>query len=452
MAKVWKVPQADCALIKKISRNNIETTLSKLDPFIVQSRWLAKSNRYSINTVGRIAFDTKNGRVISAKPMAQYISASAVLHCADGWSYLGRAINCLLKGDPHRVVHLAYYAELRAALSLLACEGIGVFSKSHFVIDGPESARKLPAQQQTHVAAWSYLRYWSTLRRSGDTFSNVIAPGGIPLSDWFQPIGGVDAVVRPKARQWFSQWSMDLALFSDDRDARNESSYRPDGIPMPWYVSPVDALLLATGLWEACEPSTASLFDGIDRHILRMTVESSFSATNGVTAAQDPTRFAALVDSIVDPLALDAATSANWKHFLNRGVVPDDPPLFFHSSQNPLDRTVGHAAILARAMLLLRLATGSTLRLIRSAGISAEKLGFWWSQLGINRGLWDGAKDHSELLDLWDDITALFEDIRIFRDTTPVADQTFQMISARLPQVVAGLGGCERVAIWSLTP
>jgi hypothetical protein len=384
--------------------------------------------------------------------MSHYIAASSVLHCADGWSYLGRAINSLLRGDPHRVVHLAYYAELRAALSLLACEGIGVFSRSHFVIDGSQSARKLPALQGTHVAAWSYLKYWSTLRRSGDLFSDVISPGGVSLSEWFHPVGGVDSIVRPKARHWFGQWSMDLARFSEDRDARNESSYRPDGIPTPWYVSPAGALSLATDLWEACEPSSVSLFDGIDRHILRMTAESSFSATQGATPAQRPQEFSHYVDSIVDPLALDSPSSASWKAFLSRQTAPDDPSIFSNSTGDPLDRLVGHAAILSRATLLLRLATGATQKLIRSAGVSGEKLEFWWHQLGTNRGFWDGTKDRSELLDLWDDIKVLFEDIQEFRDNVPPADQTFQMIGSRLPQVVAGLGGCERVAIWSLTP
>jgi hypothetical protein len=103
-------------------------------------------------------------------------------------------------------------------------------------------------------------------------------------------------------------------------------------------------------------------------------------------------------------------------------------------------------------MLLLRVAAGSSLRLIRSAGVTSEKLEFWWSELGISRGIWDGAKDQADLLDLWEDIAKLFEDIRDFQTSTPVPEQTFQVMSNKIPQVVAGLGGCERVAIWSLTP
>ena len=117
MAKAWKVHKADAGLIRKLSRDNVAQALARLDPFIAKRRWLAKTNRYAINTVERLALDLKPGKTLHAKHLAQYIAASSILHCADGWSYLGRAINCLLKGDPHRVVHLAYYAELRAALS-----------------------------------------------------------------------------------------------------------------------------------------------------------------------------------------------------------------------------------------------------------------------------------------------------------------------------------------------
>jgi hypothetical protein len=450
MPRQQRISKADRPHLRKIVRSHVTETLAHLDSFMADSRWLAKTNRYSERTVARLTIDAK--RSIRKRHLAQYISASSILHCADGWSYLGRAINCLLKGDPHRVVHLAYYAELRAALSLLACEGIGVFKDLHFIIDAPHSASPLPSKPHTHVAAWTYLRYWSNLKRSADLFSDVIVPGGTSLTTWFESQGGVDKFVRPQARVWFNQWSMDLGLFTDDRDARNESSYRPDGIPEPWYLSAAAALDLATDLWQACEPAINGSFDGIDRHILRIAIEKAFEGVTGLKPAIDQPRFAAFVDSIVDPLDFENSVAEEWKLFFRRLRVAEDPKIFFFSGQDPLDKSLGHAALLARATLLLRLATGSVLKLIRSAGISGDKLQFWWGQLGINRGLWDGVRDRAELLDLWDDIVALFDDIQTFQSDIPTGEQTFQLIGKRIPQVVTGLGGCERVAIWSLTP
>jgi len=64
------------------------------------------------------------GTIQSPTQLSEYIAASCLLHCSDGWSYLGRAISALLRGDPHRARHLAYYAELRAATALLAKVGV----------------------------------------------------------------------------------------------------------------------------------------------------------------------------------------------------------------------------------------------------------------------------------------------------------------------------------------
>jgi hypothetical protein len=352
MPKAWKVPKADCALIRAINRASVETTLGKLDPFVSQSRWLAKGNRYAINTISRLALDTKPTSSIHATHLAQYISASSILHCTDGWSYLGRAINCLLAGDPHRVVHLAYYAELRAALSLLASEGVGVFKNLHFVVNAANSAKPLPTKGPTHDASWAYLKYWGTLKRSGDLFSEIVTPGGHSLTTWLSAIGGAEKVVRPRAREWFRQWSMDLGSFSDDKDARNDSSYRPDGIPRSWYLSATDALDLAAELWEACEPSSTTQFDRIDRYILRLAVESTFRGTYGKDQSGDIERFIAYTNAIVEPLSLDPAVASEWKQFLRREVARDDPKIFSYAAKDALDRTMGHAAVLARAMLM----------------------------------------------------------------------------------------------------
>jgi hypothetical protein len=433
-----------------VKRTNVEQTFAKLDTFIDRSRWLAKSNRYANNTVNRIRLDTIAPATVRSKPMAEYIASSALLHCADGWSFLGRAINSLLKGDPHRVVHLAYYAELRAALSLLAAEGIGVFSNRHFAIDGVGSVRVFPSRPGTHTAVWNYLKYWTSLKRSGDLFAGVIAPGGTSLTSWFQGMD-LELFLRPKAKSWLGQWSLDIGLFADDHSLRNHSSYRPDGIPDPWYVEASSALKFSTELWEACEPSAVAQFNEIDRYILRFTVESAYRGLNDKLPSADPPHFAEFVQSIVDRQAFEPAVGAEWQNFLARQSVPSDPQLFAFSSEVPREgEGASYASVLARAALLLRLATGSALTLVRSAGISGEQLQFWWGNLGVSRGLWTGNKARGDLLDLWEDIQVLLQDARQFQQEVPDADQSFRLMSDRIPQVVAGLGGCERVAIWSL--
>src|ERR1700685_1183046 len=116
----------DCLTIQSLSRANVEMTLSGLRRFARQYKWVGTTNRYSLDTVGKISSDSSaGGKIRNPRHLSQYIAASCILHCSDGWSYLGKAIMSLLRGDPHRCRHLAYYAELRAVMSLVATEGIG---------------------------------------------------------------------------------------------------------------------------------------------------------------------------------------------------------------------------------------------------------------------------------------------------------------------------------------
>src|ERR1700722_668599 len=114
---------ANQSVIHKLSRSDVEKTLAGLRRFTRGSMWIGKNNRYSTDTIGKIKNDVRSNR-INVRNLSQYIVASCLLHSTDGWSYLGKAILALMRGDPHRSRHLAYYAELRAAMSILASEGI----------------------------------------------------------------------------------------------------------------------------------------------------------------------------------------------------------------------------------------------------------------------------------------------------------------------------------------
>ena len=96
--------------------------------------WLNPNNRYATDTIRRIKTDC-SANCINALDIAGYIAASVTLHCFDGWSFLTHATSCLLDGDVSAAVHMAYYAEIQAEMSLLASDGIGVFSGKHIWLD-----------------------------------------------------------------------------------------------------------------------------------------------------------------------------------------------------------------------------------------------------------------------------------------------------------------------------
>src|SRR5688572_29446428 len=112
------INQKDMPKIEAVSRADVELTLAGLRQFIRKRIWVGATNRYLANTTKTIEAELRAGQAQAPQQLAQYVAASTLLHCADGWSYLGKSIISLLRGDPHRALHLAYYAELRAAISL----------------------------------------------------------------------------------------------------------------------------------------------------------------------------------------------------------------------------------------------------------------------------------------------------------------------------------------------
>jgi hypothetical protein len=190
----------------------------------------------------------------------------------------------------------------------------------------------------------------------------------------------------------------------------------------------------------------------IDSQILRVVIESIFRSQNGGPPADDPGKFERLALSIVNNQGLSQDISKQWMDFLCRRRAPNNFGLFEFSKISPEARENSHYAILARATLLLRVASGSSADLFQAAGFTSDNIAFWWQAMGQSRGLWEGAKSADDLLDLWADIDLLLGDLDIFQKKHTQDAQTFFRVGSELGQAIVGLGSCERVAIWSLTP
>jgi hypothetical protein len=444
--------QDDRRSIRSRRRQHVEKTLAGLKPNIARSKWVGIGNRYASDTIAKIRFDAKSQTIRNPRHLSQYIAASCLLHCVDGWSYLGKAILSLLRGDPHRARHLAYYAELRAAMSLLATEGVGVFDNKHFIIDAPNSVAKLRGGDvaRTHQFAWACLQYWSTLPESSSLFAKIVRPYGRNLDDWFVPFGGIPTIA-PQASSWFRRWGVDLRAFPEDHDARNVSSYRPDGIPKFWRTDGHGTLNFVRELWSAFEPSPSSRFESIDREILRIAMENVFKGKTGNSAATDPSGYLAFATQAVDNQGLGVDMRQQWLDFITRKIAPSSQSMFLYAGMSPrvLDRS--ELAIVSRAALLLRIASGSTSLLFDASAFTLESLAFWWKDLGLGRGLWKDSQSSDELLDLWADIGSALGDVEAFQlKHTPDA-QTFFQIGEELGRPLIGLTECERVALWSLS-
>jgi hypothetical protein len=435
---------ADRLPIRSLSRADIEVTIAGLKRYMKNSMWIGKTNRYAHDVVARLKTDRPLNPA-RKRNLAQYIAASAVLHSNDGWGYLGRSIASLMTGDAHRALHLAYYAELRAGMSLLASAGIGVFNREHFIVSGTNTTARLRSAGGTHEIVWATLEFWSKQPSSGMLFATIVRPEGRALEDWFLPHGGSQTLAA-QARQWFLQWGMDLRLPIKDRDARNESSYRPDGIPTSWTVSPSAALDFVQDLWAALEPSKLSSFHEIDRYILRLAMERYFHSRPQTSA------FRELIQKTIEAQGFSQAAKERWESFLLRDSVPKDPTIFINSSLRPGNPATDHFAVISRAVLLLRVATGSAHDLLQQAGFDSTALAFWWRMVGEARGLWDPTSPPANLSDLWVDVRDAISDIQEFVADNPIAIQSMNGIVGGVGERFNVLCSHERVGLWGLCP
>jgi hypothetical protein len=441
---------ADKAAINQLLRSQMELTTAGLKQFLKRSTWIGKTNHYAHNVVARL----KAGLPTTAerkRNLAQYIAASVTLHSNDGWSYLGRSVACLLAGDTHRALHLAYYAELRAAMSLLASAGIGVFNAQHFIVPTANTTAKLRFGQGTHAVAWLALEEWSQQPASGALFAKLIRPEGRTLNEWFHAQGGA-GTLAPQAKAWFMQWGMDLGLATRDRDARNESSYRPDGVPTTWELNAKDGLEFVRDMWSSLEPSATSSFEKIDRHILRLAVERHYAGLSGKAASPADPAFIALVEATVSAQSLASATEDRLKKFLLRQSAADDPLIFRYSAVRPGIPQTDAFAVMSRAVLLLRIATGSAHDLLHQAGFDASALSFWWQKLGEARGLWKPGSPPGALADLWADIEDGLREVEEIEADDPATFETINGVAYGIFGRMNVLASHERVSLWGLCP
>ena len=189
---------------------------------------LTKSSKV-INGAGKTYaesyFDQVSPGAFVVEHLADYVELSSWGHVLDGWRYLSLAATSTLQASRNKALHLAYYAELRAAMGILASSGIAVLNRKHFSITATGELRWFCGS--THTIAWEALTAWAS---SPSNAMIVIEALGINVFAGISWLDACRATSTPEviAAHWLKNWSFDLTQVIDDRDARNEASYRPE--------------------------------------------------------------------------------------------------------------------------------------------------------------------------------------------------------------------------------
>ena len=312
-----------------------------------------------------------------------------------------------MSGDPDAARHLGYYAELRAAMSLLASEGIGVFNRHHAVTLPTGRCQSLQGPP-THQFTWDALEYWATLPRSADVIFKAIKPAGIPLEQWLPAFGGGAGFL---ANSWLEQWGLDLARLSADRDARNLASYRPTAFTSAGPQSIHDTVVTVCHLWRLCSPGSRGEFSTMDRHLLRLALHLLFRNKAGRSPRQAIRIYEGQVSSMLDAQMLADGQRARLHELLLYKVDSDTPDLFLAANRREPPTHIDHSKqVLARATLLLRVATGSLSTMLDESNATLRSdLFFWWTKPAVRRRLWASNGQPDTFDDLWDDVRDALE-------------------------------------------
>ena len=413
------------------------------------NRWLDPHNRYQKDVVSSIRRHAGPRGRIYERDLSEYIAVSALLHCFDGWSFLGRAWEAEMAGDPGAARHLGYYAELRAAMSALASQGVGVFDDIHFVVDDDGACSGIRRGGKTHQFVWLALKHWASDKAS-DVLFRVVALSGISLAEWLEQFHPSGSGVRALAVDLIEHWGLDLELLAADRDDRNIASYRPTFLVSSNPRPIGEVVQSATEFWKLCEPTESSQFSGIDGLLLRHSLEFVFqrSRPEPRSPRQAPNQYLMQVDRMLDGLSLPDQLKESFRKNLDpnrhRAQLLSDARA--RGTSNDIDRS---KQVLSRATLLLRLATGCAKELVGEIGTDArDLLKFWWAGSFVNRRLWPGSPP--DLLgDLWTDAEDAIEDIGYWLSSAPTAKSRFEFWN-QLAKQAATLSATERICLWGL--
>ena len=446
------------AALARSSSDGVALSMQRVSGALGSGEWLSIANRYRDRGRRRgnyrLKEDLRTGNIHN-DDLADYIGVSAPLHSLDGWALLGRAIHSLLRGDPYSGVHLAYYAELRAALALLATQGIGVFDSVHCVIDDlgdctlVESLDECDVRIGNHQWTWLVFQWWAKQVRAVEVLGQVIQPGSDALETWIMAMNKAQFALQQIGTDWLQLWGMDIGRYFADREARNAASYWPNTVNSWPARTVVEDYRVIADLWLSFEPTAATRFESLDRHLLRIVLRRGFFGASGhlTTSQVGKSGFAREVEAVVREMAFSGPMRDWWKEFLEDEEA-QPPRIIQLAGKRTKVGKPGHVVeVMARAAMLLRVATGAAARLLADSGIERNGVADWIECIGEGRGLWLAGGAPDDLMDLWRDIGDVIDDIEgVVRNQGRGRQEVWE----REGHGMNLLGECERVALWGL--
>lgn len=437
--------QGPYANVSSADRGQIVTGLARIN-LSPSGEWLHDTHKFSKYSEVRKLRENSPLTSDKQEEFTEYLAASSFIHCGDGWGYLGRALDALLRGDVHTAVHLTYYAELRAALALMASEGVYVGDYYTCVIDGPLSNIYV-SKESTHKSIWKCLDEWHNSSKSKDLIGQVLRPGGNTLESWIDSISG--NLLSPFVSTLFDEMKIDLVFFEKDRKNRNFASYTPTRLHVD--DLPTDEIRnIISNVWLCLEPDSQGSFPVLDGFLLRDTLVAHFSATNklvdsegNLTEATDWSQWQSWLDGILPAQMISTSLHKELLAVSTQGSKDSILSAAFESSTLTGEPRMYVEGMLLRATVLLRLATGSCIQLLDESGLDDTSIFPWVESLSLSRGIWPVDDLPEDRIDLWADNEIVLEELA--KDKSGDLNTFVKNFSYYFPFI----GQVERVVAWS---
>ena len=396
---------SDQTILNNASSVGIIKQFDRIKKYNEQGRWLGPRNRYGSDPIARLKSESIRPKY--PRQLADYVAASSPLHLWDGWNYLGLALYSCMCGYTNNAIHLAYYAELRAAMSLLASQGIGIFNNLNCVVDDDSKIHYLTKTGGTHKATWSYLQWWANREGTRLLLDRVLQIKSAPFAEWLSLLPQSGAWT-PLGTELLLLMGLDLRQMAEDREARNEASYRPSGIVVTDSRNPMTDIEFVVDSIRLLEPGGSSAaFFNMDKYIFRRVVNRALETGNGADQ-----KFKEHIEHMVSGFIDDPNLCKEWRQFLTYESDHKEPRLI-EEAENMGDQYDAnyHLQVIGRALLLLRVATGIVRKVLDDSDVDIDSLEFWWREAGCAQGFWDIPPDSISSSQLWDDLSSCLDDI-----------------------------------------
>ena len=445
--KVSKIPVIEGVV--EIANNYLpnQEIISATNPLITDGANLLKRHA-----------DIHDSYTIPQSEIKSFLAASSLSHLLDGWTYLQNAFQALLNGDSGTAIHLSYYAELRSAMSILSTEGLGVFSDKNIGVFSstdncefpknydkgipPNVSYKKPSTA-THVFVWEAMEKWidSPIKPDADILKifTVRDKTFYSLIEYFHPSTGASTLRSVQAiKSWLKEWCLDIRTFRQDRELRNDVSYRPQKINgFSTYLDFKTIISNLDNYWRVISPSVTDKYSLLDTYLLRKLFYSLYQNLNSPPPLRD------LIENAFNQHGINDKNLFDFLSF--EPPYQDDHIIFNQASQT----NTNALSILARATLLLRISVGLVSQLFHDGGINKAQLSFVWNSYAVDNGFWNNGAIPNDFNNLWNDIEPYLTDLRTDINTAGTNISSYS-IRNRMPQEILYLVQINRACMWGL--